>query len=412
MRLSSGLAMLSGAVLLGLAPPVGCSSAAERYDPKALQSNLRKLESTGLVIGEFALAGDGVLDGDTIAVAGLDSTLRLLGIDTEETFKKDPERRLFEAGWENYLKVKKGDSLRPVKMATPLGEDAKKFAKHFLAPHDKVRLERDHPKDVRGRFNRYLAYVFVQEGERWVNYNVECVRAGMSPYFTKYGYSRRFHDQFVAAQEEARAKRIGIWDPALMHYPDYEERLEWWNARADFVQGFEHEAEGKENYIELTHWDALRRLEEHVDQEVVLLGAVSEIKIGDRGPTRVLLARRQFQDFPLIFFDKDVFGSSRVLRFKGEFIRVEGTVTRYHNKRKKRDELQMVINLPGQIRGSERMRDYSGWNGDNPMLQGSDPGQEPEPLPPGELDGERGAAAGSGEQADDPARRQGKKRHR
>jgi hypothetical protein len=35
-------------------------------------------------------------------VKGLPASLRLLGIDTEETFKKDSERAAFAAGWEEY----------------------------------------------------------------------------------------------------------------------------------------------------------------------------------------------------------------------------------------------------------------------------------------------------------------------
>ena len=56
------------------------------------------------------------------------------------------------------------------------------------------------PGEIRDRYDRYLAYVFAEIDGKWVNYNVECVRAGMSPYFMKYGYSQRFHADFVAEQ--------------------------------------------------------------------------------------------------------------------------------------------------------------------------------------------------------------------
>jgi len=355
---------LYGTLALGLALSLlgdaGCAKQ-ERYGKTHVQDLLKQFETPGLIVGEFSLARDGVADGDTLRVAGLRTSLRLLGIDTEETFKSEGDRRLYEAGWEDYLKTKRGDSARPVKAATPLGEDAKDYAKAFFKGVETVRLERDHPKDIRGRFGRYLVYVFAKKDGAWVNYNVECVRDGMSPYFSKYGFSRRFHEQFVAAQEEARAKKIGVWDPSLQHYPDYPERLEWWDARADFIRGFELDAAGQENYVTLTHWDALLKLEAHVDREVVMLGSVGRVILNDKGPTRVLLSRRQRQDFPLIFFDNDVFGTSRIARFKGEFVRITGTVTRYRNKRRKTSELQIVVNLPGQVNGSERMRNYSGW---------------------------------------------------
>lgn len=350
----------------GLLAATGCpgpdSRRTRRYKKSMLQKSLQKFESTGLVVGEFPLATNAVIDGDTIRVDGLRTSLRLLAIDTEETFKRPAEKRLFSTGWQNYLKVLMGKKVKPVKMATPLGMDAKKWAAKFFDGVQIVRLERDHPKEIRGRFNRYLVYVFAKKHGKWVNYNLECVRAGMSPYFTKYSYSRRFHKEFVAAQEEARRNKVGIWDPNKQHYPDYAKRLAWWNARADFIKQFEEEARGKPNYIPLTNWDSLRRLQEHINKKVVILATVARIKLGDRGPTKVMLARRRGSDFALIFFDKDVFGSSRIARFKGEYVRVSGRVTTWFNKYRKRDELQMVISLPGQIQGSNKVPDFSRWH--------------------------------------------------
>lgn len=363
-RISAVLAVL--AILL---PGCQGSRRVRRLHKAEVQERLRRLETPGLVIGEFPLARDAVVDGDTIKVAGLDTSLRLLAIDTEETFKSEEDRRLYEQGFDEYLEAKRGGSSKPVKVASPLGEDAKHFAEEFFEGINIVRIERDHPKDIRGRFNRYLAYVFVQREGEWVNYNIECVRAGMSPYFTKYSFSRRFHDQFVAAQEEARQKGLGIWDPQKEHYRDYPERIKWWNARAEFIKKFEKDAEGRDNYIVLTHWDSLRRLEQHENQQVVLLAVVGEIKIGDRGPTRVMLGRRLLGDFPLIFFDRDVLGSSNIARWGGEPIRVTGTVTRYRNRHTNKDELQMVVSLPGQISGPELVPDYSGWDGEAPAEQ-------------------------------------------
>ena len=58
-----------------------------RLQRQEIQQRLRRLETPGLVIGEFTLDDHAVVDGDTIRVAGLRTTLRLLAIDTEETFK-------------------------------------------------------------------------------------------------------------------------------------------------------------------------------------------------------------------------------------------------------------------------------------------------------------------------------------
>jgi endonuclease YncB( thermonuclease family) len=323
-----------------------------RYSRSAAQASLARLETPGLVIGEFALAHKSVTDGDTIRVEGLDSSLRLIGMDAEETFKSEKDRRAFEAGWEEYLVAKRSGGARPAKFATPLGDEAKAWAKQFFVGVGKVRLERDEPRDIRDRYERYLAYVLVEKNGRWVNYNVEAVRAGMSPYFTKYGYSRRFHDAFVAAQEEARQHRRGIWDPAKMHYRDYDERLAWWNARAAFVADFDQEGLGRDDHIAITNYDTVRRLEDHVGKEVTLLGTVGDVRYGDRGPTKVLLSRQMRSDVPVIFFDKDLFASTGIARWKGEYVKVRGVVSRYTYKRTGRSELQIVISAPGQIVGS------------------------------------------------------------
>lgn len=357
------LALAAAGLLLPAASCPGPDSRrTRRYKKSMLQKSLQKFESTGLVVGEFPLAANGVIDGDTIRVDGLRTSLRLLAIDTEETFKRPAEKRLFSTGWKNYLKVLMSKRVKPVKMASPLGMEAKKWAQQFFEGVSTVRLERDHPKEIRGRFNRYLVYVFAKKKGRWVNYNLECVRAGMSPYFTKYSYSRRFHKEFLAAQAEARQKKLGIWDPEKQHYIDYDKRLAWWYARADFIKQFEADAVGKPNYIVLTNWDALRRLQANLNKKVVILATVGQVKLGDRGPSKVMLSRRRGGDFALIFWDKDVFGSSRIARFKGEYVRVSGRVTTWFNKYRKRDELQMSISLPGQVVGSDKVPDFSRWH--------------------------------------------------
>jgi len=339
---------MNRSILVALAlVAAACGSAqSDRYTRKQAQKSLIKLEKPGLVLGEFRLTK--VVDGDTIKVDGLDSSLRLLGFDAEETFKHDDERRAFEAGWEQYKKDKRGASKRPVKYATPLGEQAKEWAKHFFDGVDRVRIERDHPAEIRDRYNRYLAYVFASKNGTWVNYNVEAVRAGMAPYFPKYGNSRRFHADFLAAESEAKAQKRGIWAPGAMSYPDYPEREAWWGARGNFVAEFraEGEGQGKTNYIDITHWDAEKTLEQLVGKEVVLLGTVDDIRIGEKGPTIVKLDGH----FPVVFFDRDIFGSSGIPEWKGEYIRVTGVPTLYENKHTHQKQVQLQVNQVTQIK--------------------------------------------------------------
>jgi endonuclease YncB( thermonuclease family) len=342
--------IVAAALALAAAPQLGACgpSGGSRYTRKEAQKSLGKLEEPGLVVGEFRLTK--VVDGDTIHVDGLDSSLRLLGVDTEETFKTEGDRRLFESGWDQYLKAKRGASPRPVKMATPLGEDAKVWAKHFFEGVDKVRVERDDPAEIRDRYNRYLAYVMVPKHGVWLNYAVECVRAGMGPYFPKYGNSRRFHADFLAAEAEAKAAKRGIWAPGAQHYPDYEEREAWWTARGDFVAAWHAEAEGKENYIDITHWDALKQLEDHVGKEVQLLGTVGEVFRQAKGPARVTISRRMYADFPLVFFDPDVITASGIADWVGEFVVVTGVPTIYENPHTHKKQVQIVVDRASQIR--------------------------------------------------------------
>src|SRR5690348_1544606 len=94
-------------ILVGALFASGCvaTKAQRRYTRQEAKKALSKLEHVGLVIGEFPIDGaNSVIDGDTIRVKGLDSSLRLLAIDTEETFKKPFEREAFARGWETYKK--------------------------------------------------------------------------------------------------------------------------------------------------------------------------------------------------------------------------------------------------------------------------------------------------------------------
>jgi endonuclease YncB( thermonuclease family) len=325
-------------------PNAKAPSAEER--PAATPPKRSEVDTEGLLIGEFRLASDPVIDGDTIRVEGIEGSVRLLGIDTEERFHGKGERAAAEKDFAAYLKRRRGNSARPTKTGTPMGEEAKTFAEEFFAGADTVRLERDDPKALRGGFGRVLAYAFVKKDGRWTSYNIESVRAGMSPYFTKYGYSHRFHNQFSRAEAEARRANRGIWNPDAQGYGDYEERTAWWNARADFFRAFEQEANARDEYIDLSDWDALEELESHVGEEAVVLSTVSDIKRFKR-LTRVSLSMGGERAFPLIFFDRGVFEESGIGAFRREPIVARGKVERY--KKGNYETLQIVIERPEQL---------------------------------------------------------------
>ncbi|MBK7863696.1 MAG: thermonuclease family protein [Archangiaceae bacterium] len=344
-----------------LAALVVCSACSttrsgQRYSRTQATQLLTRLEVVALELGEFPIDGSAsVVDGDTIKVRGLDSSLRLLALDTEETFKHESERRAFAAGWNHYKAEMRGESSRPVKYATPLGEDAKTWASAFFDGVTSVRLERDHPGEIRDYYGRYLAYVMVKKDGRWVNYNVECVRHGFSPYFVKYGRSRRFHREFVEAQKLAQQDKLGIWAPDRQHYDDYPERLKWWAAREASITRFEKQMEDRpESYIALTRWDAMLKLEQKLGKEVTLLGSVSEVKFGEHGPSLVRLSRNRGNDFDVVFWDKDVLLASGAQYKQGEYIQVRGVVNKYRDENRNVDRLQLVVSLPGQVLAPSR----------------------------------------------------------
>jgi len=170
-----------------------------------------------------------VVDGDTLVVEldGVETNLRLLSVDTEE-------------------KISGRASESPSKPETVFGEETKLWAQELFAGLGKrPRVGLAFPEGRRtDAFGRLLAHVFLPDGR---DYNLLLVELGKSPYFTKYGYSRSSHAEFVAAEERARASGRGIWDPATNQAKTpgapssrrpYARLLPWWDARAKAIEDF------------------------------------------------------------------------------------------------------------------------------------------------------------------------------
>lgn len=127
-----------------------------------------------------------VVDGDTllVEVEGREERVRLLNVDTPESVHPDDARN------------------------TTAGYRATEYTRSRLA-NSQVRLEV--PQDRRtDNFGRTLAYVMVDG----VNFNVELVREGYSPYYTKYGRSRRYDAAFREAEQAAKSSGKGVWSVA------------------------------------------------------------------------------------------------------------------------------------------------------------------------------------------------------
>tara|TARA_B100000614_G_C14556047_1_gene495563 strand:- start:2483 stop:3109 length:627 start_codon:yes stop_codon:yes gene_type:complete len=129
-----------------------------------------------------------VVDGDTIDILfqGKKERVRMLCVDTPESVHPDRSRN------------------------TPLGAEASTYTKSRLAG-EFVDLEFESKR--RGKYGRLLAYVIV-DGQ---NFNLELVREGWSPYYTKYGESEKHHAEFVAAEDYARTSGIRVWVPKTLN---------------------------------------------------------------------------------------------------------------------------------------------------------------------------------------------------
>ena len=129
-----------------------------------------------------------VVDGDTIVIKydGKYEKVRLLCVNTPESVHPDKKQNI------------------------PMGKVASKYTQKKLTGKD-VNLEFE-IKKLRGNYGRLLAYVFVDG----LNFNLDLVRQGLSPYYIKYGKSEKFDSEVRAAEKQARKGKLNIWgDPEL-----------------------------------------------------------------------------------------------------------------------------------------------------------------------------------------------------
>ena len=128
-----------------------------------------------------------VVDGDTIDIIyhGTKERVRFLCVNTPESVHPDRKQNI------------------------PMGKVASDYTKQRLAgKYVGIDLE----TKTRGKYGRLLAYVFV-DGQ---NFNLELVREGLSPYYTKYGLSEKYNQDFRKAEKYARGNGLNIWgDPEL-----------------------------------------------------------------------------------------------------------------------------------------------------------------------------------------------------
>ncbi len=284
-----------------------------------------------LVIGVYEVGPEAVTDGDTVRIPGV-GPVRVIGLDCEEVFRNPADRAAAEADFAAYARAKRAESPRPVKYGTPAGEAAKVFVRELFQQVRRVRLERDqvggHELDS---FERRLAHVVLlqESGER--SLAVEVVRAGHSPYFVKYGRSLRLDAALVAAQAQAREARRGIWAPTPPHhYPDYPERLVWWEERARQVDAWRAVPASPER-IELGTVGASERLRARVGLTVTVFGTLRRVRTDD-WPHILWLGDRRGADVPVVVFEEEAWKGIDLAAAGARFVTVTGPVTLFRDR--------------------------------------------------------------------------------
>jgi micrococcal nuclease len=298
-----------------------------------------------LTIGVFEVGPDSVVDGDTLRLLDGGPTLRILALDTEEVFKSAEDRAAAMADFPAYARARRGDSPVPVKYGTPAGEAARDHVRALLAGVKRVRLERDDPNAPEtGIYGRRLGHVVLLKAKGEVNLAEAVIRAGHSPYFTKYGRSLRFHDAFRRAEREAMAKRRGIWGtrgPA--HYPDYPERRRWWQAREAQVERWRADADAPD-HVTLGARDADERMQRLLGKPCVVFGLFDRELPLERTDRRILLlGHRPRRGLPLVFFSSAVLERLEMHAVQTRFVTVRGKLTAY------RGRPQIVVTDAAQI---------------------------------------------------------------
>ncbi|MEO7994838.1 MAG: thermonuclease family protein, partial [bacterium] len=276
-----------------------------------------------------------VVDGDTIWVTPLQESLRLLCIDSEETIKvaadeeasgktlidwdatvkaaratefkttklickTEASRNTAANRFATYSAGQRAGKDRPVKFGTPYGDLAEEYCKWFFEQADtwdgtqpgdlKIRLEIEEPTRQIDVYGRYLVYTMVKGPDgKELNYEIEQVRAGMAPYFPKYGHSLSYKSEFEAAQAEAQSAKRGIWSDDWGHYTDYDERLPWWGERGETISHFALNYRDNPNYFDLSSPSELDRMRAEVGKEVTVYGLIDSIR-GRSDPATIVLA--------------------------------------------------------------------------------------------------------------------------
>ncbi len=124
-----------------------------------------------------------VVDGDTLNIDmdGKSQTIRLIGLNTPETV----------------------DPRKPVEC---FGKEASKKASEFLAGK-KVSIEKDPSQGDYDKYQRLLAYVFLEDG---TNFNKWMIENGYGYEYT-YDLPYKYQGEFKLVESQAKSQKKGLW---------------------------------------------------------------------------------------------------------------------------------------------------------------------------------------------------------
>ncbi|MBR3204430.1 thermonuclease family protein [Candidatus Saccharibacteria bacterium] len=135
--------------------------------------------------GEYLVSE--VIDGDTvdILINGVETRIRLIGVDTPET--KHPD-----------------------KAAECFGEEATEYLRKMLT-NKTVKIEADESQDDKDTYGRLLRYIWV-DGE---NLNYLIIRNGFGFEYT-FEEAYKYQEKFKQAEFEARTAKMGLWKKCML----------------------------------------------------------------------------------------------------------------------------------------------------------------------------------------------------
>ncbi len=294
-----------------------------------------------------------VVDGDTVKVEinSKEESLRLCCLDTEES---------------------RASGSKPV---TNAGKLASKWTKGYFGvsedgfPNDgdviRVDVEFDTSDPVpeclkkhRGNYSRLICYVH-KGGE---HYNLKAVENGWSPYFVKYGRSRLYHKEFLAAEAIAQSRVLPIWNPATNaggNSRNYNELIPWWHLRDGVIQDFrKFGIQGGVQSVRLDYEDIVEAAKSGSDLTVLcdLQSGVNKWS----GDGALIYAGSQEHKFNLWIPDRDSQSSQAILnlietRYSGNgrgYVYVSGKASLYPKNDNGKpqivlDNIRQLSDLPG-----------------------------------------------------------------